>query len=76
MSDNHDVGIGARLLAIEVALRALIEHASSTDPAVRDRIKTAAEVYFQTIPSPSSEPERKFIDRAKACIASIVRPPG
>ena len=75
MSDNQNVEMGTRLLAIEVALRALIEHASSTDPHVRDRIRMAAEAYLQSIPSTSLEPEHTFIERARACIASIVRSP-
>ena len=74
MSDRPDVGLGPRLLAIETAIRALIEQASSTDPALRDRIKGAADAYLATIP-PSSELEREFIERARACIASIVRRP-
>jgi hypothetical protein len=75
MSDRPDVGIGPRLLAIETAIRALVEQASLTDPALRDRIMTAANVYLGTI-RPSSELEQEFIERATACIASITRPPG
>jgi hypothetical protein len=74
MSDRPDVGLGPRLLAIETAIRALIEQASSHDPLLRDRIKEAADAYLTTI-RPLSEPEREFIERARACIASIVRPP-
>jgi hypothetical protein len=74
MSDGVDVGLGPRLLAIETAIRELIEQASSNDPTMRDRIKEAADAYLATIP-PLSELERKFIDRARACTASIVRPP-
>jgi len=74
MSDRPDVGLGPRLLAIETAIRALIEQASSTDPALRDRINGAADVYLATIPR-SSELESEFIERSRACIASIVRRP-
>jgi hypothetical protein len=74
MSNGSDVGLGPRLLAIETAVRALIEHASSNDPTLRDRIKEAAEAYLTTIP-PLSELEHEFTERARACIASIVRPP-
>jgi thioesterase domain-containing protein len=49
MPDRPDVGLGPRLLAIETAIRVLIEHASSTDPALRDRIKEAADAYVATI---------------------------
>jgi hypothetical protein len=74
MSNRPDVGLGPRLLAIETALRALIEQVSSTDPTLRDRIREAADAYFITIP-PLSDLERAFIERARDCIASIVRPP-
>ena len=74
MSDPVDVGIGPRLLAIETALRALIEQASLNDATLRDRIKDAADAYLATVP-PLSELEREFSDRARACIASILRPP-
>ncbi len=41
MPDAENVGHGARLLAIETALRFLIDQTSMTDPAVRDRIDAA-----------------------------------
>ncbi|WP_428374355.1 hypothetical protein [Lichenicoccus sp.] len=74
MSGRPDVGLGPRLLAIETAIRALIEQASSTDPALRDRIKGAAELYLAAIP-PSGDIEREFIERARTCVASITRLP-
>ena len=74
MPDGPDVGLGPRLFAIETAIRALIEQVSSTDPALRSRIEAAAEAYLVTIP-PSSELEREFVDRARACVASIIRRP-
>ena len=74
MSNPVDMGIGPRLLAIETAIRALIEQASLVDATLRDRIKDAADAYLAAVP-PLSELEREFSDRARACIASIVRPP-
>ena len=42
MSGDHnpefDVAAGARKLAIDTAIRALIDHASATDPGLRDRV--------------------------------------
>ena len=74
MADGPDVGLGPRLLAIETAVRALIEYASDTDPALRTRIEGAADAYLATI-SPVSPIERAFIERANTCIASIIRSP-
>ncbi len=75
MLERPDVGLGPRLLAIEVAIRTLIEQASSTDPALRDRITAAAEAYLATIP-PITELEREFINRTRGFTASIMRAPG
>jgi hypothetical protein len=49
MSEKPDVGFGARLLVIEMSIRALIEQASSTDPELRGRIKGSVEVYFGSL---------------------------
>ncbi|KQY99376.1 hypothetical protein ASD45_00100 [Pseudolabrys sp. Root1462] len=74
MSKQPDVGLGPRLLAIETALRALVDQASSTDPALRNRIRAAAEAYLATIPQ-VSELEREFIERSRGFVESIVRQP-
>ena len=74
MSNRLDVRLGPRLLAIETALRALVDQASSTDPALRDRIRAAAEAYLATIPQ-VSELEREFTERSRGFVESIVRPP-
>ena len=74
MSDLDDVGHGARLLAIETALKALIEQASKTDPALRDRIRAAAEAYLSTIPL-ASDVEREFVERSRGFVEALVRPP-
>jgi hypothetical protein len=74
MSDKSDVALGPRLLAIETAVRALIEQVSTNDPTLRDRIKKSADAYLATI-SPLSELERDFTERARACVSSIIRTP-
>lgn len=74
MSDLDDVGHGARLLAIETALKALIEQASMTDPALRDRIRGAAEAYLSTIPL-ASDIEREFVERSRGFVEALVRSP-
>ena len=74
MPDESDVGLGPRLLAIETAIRALIDQAGANDPALRHRIEQAADAYLATVP-PLSDLERAFIERARACVASLIRPP-
>ena len=73
-SESIDVGLGPRLLAIETAIREVIDHASLSDPMLRRRTKKAVDAYLSTIPS-KSEFERKFIERARACTEAIARPP-
>jgi hypothetical protein len=73
MSEKPDVGFGARLLVIEMSIRALIEQASSTDPELRGRIKGSVEVYLGSRRM-SGEIECEFAERARASIASIVLP--
>jgi len=74
MSNQADVRIGPRPLAIETALRALVDQAGSTDPALRDRIRAAAEAYFATIPQ-VSELEREFTEWSRGFVESVVKPP-
>lgn len=72
MSDSQSAGHGARLLAIETALRVLIDHARTTDPEVPNRIREAVDAYLATIP-PMSELERDFIERSKGFTESLLR---
>lgn len=74
MTDEPDIGLGPRLLALEAAVRALIDQASFNDPELRQRIQDATEQRLASIPL-LSELEAKFIERARACVQSIVRPP-
>ena len=74
MTDEPDIGLGPRLLAIEAAVRALIDQASFDDPELRQRIQDATEQRLASIPL-LSELEAKFIERARACVQSIMRPP-
>ncbi|WP_152599648.1 hypothetical protein [Hoeflea sp. BAL378] len=74
MPDPENVGHGARLLAIETALRVLIDQTSLTEPAVRSRIRGAVDAYLATIP-PASETEREFMERSRGFVESLLKPP-
>lgn len=71
--DPFGVAAGARKLAIDIVLKALIEHASASDPAIKDRIVATAEAYLGVLPD--SELEKDFVKRARAYIQSFVGPP-
>ena len=72
-SDPFDVAAGARKLAIDTAIRALIDHAQASDPTLRDRIVATVDAYVAAL-DPQSEAERVFADMAKAYTAALVRP--
>ena len=74
---NHDrfgTAEGARKLAIDIALRVLIDHASASDPNLRDRLMAFVDAYNAQL-EPRSELEDDFAARAKANMAALVRPP-
>jgi len=73
--DRFGTAEGARKLAIDIALRALIDHASASDPSLRDRLVAMVDAYNAQL-EPRSELEDDFAVRAKANMAALVRPPG
>lgn len=72
--DIFDVAAGAQKLALRTAIQALIEHASATDPDLRNRIVASVEAYITKL-DPQSDLERDFAERATAHVAALVRPP-
>ena len=70
--DPFGVAAGARKFAIDTVLKALVEHASASDPALKDRIVATAEAYLGELPG--SELEQDFAERARAYIQSFVGP--
>lgn len=72
-TDTVEVAEGARKLAIDIAIRALIEHASATDPDLRHRILQTIETYITGL-EPQSELENDFAERARANAQSLIRP--
>lgn len=72
--DRFGTAEGARKLAIDIVLRALIDHASASDPTLRDRLVAMVDAYNAQL-EPRSELENDFAARAKANMAAFVRPP-
>ncbi|MGZ2385366.1 hypothetical protein EHI44_31440 [Rhizobium leguminosarum] len=72
--DKFDMDAGAYKLAVNVAIQALVEHASERDPELRDRIALAMEAYITKL-NPQSEREDDFAERVRGYVASLVRPP-
>jgi hypothetical protein len=71
--DRFDVNEGARKLAVDTVIRALIDHASETDPDLRHRILATVETYLTAL-EPQSELEVDFAERARAHVEFLIRP--
>lgn len=71
--DEFDVDAGAYKLAVNLAIQALVEHASDADQELRARITLAMEAYIEKL-NPQSEREKDFAARAQGHVASLIRP--
>lgn len=72
--DRFDVAAGAQKMAYRTVLQALVEHASATDPELRDRITAAVDAYLTRL-APQSELEYDFAARARASVEALIQPP-
>jgi hypothetical protein len=61
----------AQKLATDVAIRALIDHASISDPDLRDRLLATVEARA-SVTDPLSQVEQDFADSAKVSIAHLI----
>lgn len=74
-SDKFGTAEGAYRLALNTVIRALVDHASQTDPGLRERALTGVEDYVIRL-NPKSELELDFSERARGVAAILVKPPG
>ena len=72
--DKFEVDAGAQKLAIRTVIQALVDHASTTDPGLRDRISAIIDDYIAKL-GPQSELEQDFADRARNYVAFFTQPP-
>ncbi|CUX06932.1 conserved hypothetical protein [Agrobacterium fabacearum S56] len=73
--DRFGTAEGARKLALDTVIRALVEHASQTDLGLRDRAMAGIEDYITRL-NPQSELELDFAERTRGFAAKLVQPPG
>jgi hypothetical protein len=71
-SDKFGVASGARKLAIDTILKALIDHAAFSDPRFKSEVVASIETYLSALPD--SALEQDFAKRARAYIDALVRP--
>ena len=71
--DRFEVAAGAQKLVFKTVIQALVEHASASDPGLRDRIIATIEAYITTL-GPQSELQQDFAERARASVMALVRP--
>ncbi|MCW5690861.1 MAG: hypothetical protein KIT48_00695 [Pseudolabrys sp.] len=73
-ADKFGVADGARKLAVDTILKALIDHASFSDPSFKYRVIGNIDAYLAALPN--SELEQDFAKRTRAYIDALVRPQG
>lgn len=71
-ADKFGVAQGARKLAIDTVLKALIDHAAFSDSRFKSQVVASIEAYLSALPD--SELEQDFAKRARAYIDALVRP--
>ncbi|WP_332304914.1 hypothetical protein [Rhizobium sp. GR12] len=73
LPDKYGTTEGARRLALETVIRALVDNASVADPGLRKRITTDVEAYIVRL-DPQSELEFDFAERARSFAANLLKP--
>ena len=69
--DRAELAAGARKLAIDIVLTALIEHAGRQDPAFKSRVAGLLDAYLDSLPK--SEMALAFTSQAQANLAFFLR---
>jgi hypothetical protein len=72
-SDKFNVDAGAYKFAVNVVIKALVEHASNGNPNLRDHITSATEAYITKL-NPQSAREEDFAERARRYVAVLIQP--
>lgn len=69
--DKYGTAEGARRLALETVVRALVDHASLADPGFRERAMARVEDYIARL-DPQSELQLDFAERARWSAAVLL----
>jgi hypothetical protein len=73
--DRRELAEAAGRLALRSAVRTLIDHASKSDPGLRDRLQATIE-HSIARGDPKSEAAEVFAEFARASVLSLIRPSG
>ncbi|KAB1110147.1 hypothetical protein F4V89_25245 [Neorhizobium galegae] len=73
--DRQDWAEAARNLALKTVVQALVEHASASDPSLRDRATGRIEDFIAGLDL-DTEQTIAFSDWARTSLAQLLRPPG
>lgn len=65
---REDLAKGAQRAALKIVLQALVEHASASDPNLRDRISAAADAYVTGL-APQSVMENQFAELTRGFVS-------
>lgn len=73
--ERRELAESAQQVASNRIMRALVDHASATDPDLSNRITADIETYITGL-APQSETDRYFAERLRESVAVILQPPG
>lgn len=73
--ERRELADGAQRAVFNTVIRALVDHASATDPELRTRITSDIEIYITRL-APQSETDRYFAERSRERVAVLLRTPG
>lgn len=73
-SEQRELARAAETFALKTAIRVLTDHASTTDPEIRERLHAAVDTYVAGL-DPHSDTGRSFAEMARAHMAILSRPP-
>ena len=71
VQEREELARGADRAALRIVLRALVEHASASDPDLRARISVAADAYLAEL-IPQSPMEKRFTELVRGSVSSLI----
>ncbi len=73
--ERRELADSAQRAASKRVMRALVDHASTADPDLCNRVTADIETYIKRL-SPQSETDRYFAERLQESVAVLLQPPG
>lgn len=72
-SERQQLALSAQNFALTTVVRALVDHAHASDPAIKDRLEAVIDARHARLVS-VSDTDSEFTERAKTCLSLLTRP--